>query len=78
MYRSLHPSRPGSSVRSSRRGGTNVDADEGDEVEHPPGEKWEDDWESQPGISVTSRRSGVDSLERMTLAPTSAWTTGTL
>jgi len=78
MYSPFRRPGPASSVPSSRRGGTNVDTGEGTNQAYPPEERFEDDWESHAGVTMGSPRSGVESQEHMTLAPTSAWTTGTL
>ncbi len=78
MYPPFPGTGPASSYRSSRRGGTNVDPGDRGEVEYGPEDRFEEDWVSQAGVTMGSPRSGLDSQEQMTLAPTSAWTTGTL
>ena len=78
MYSPFRRPGPSASVRSSRRGGTNVDPGEGEEVGYTPEERVEDDYASHAGVTLGSQKSGGENQEQMTLAPTTAWTTGTL
>ena len=82
MYRQFRPP-VAMPVGSSRRGGTNVDpgdesgrsspAEDGDDFE-----RGVDEGMSFAGVTMGTPRTGMESQEQMTAAPTSAWTAGTL
>ncbi|KAK4686624.1 hypothetical protein P7C73_g3503, partial [Tremellales sp. Uapishka_1] len=73
--------RPSRAPQSIRRGGTNVDPQEGEETQYEDydetggGESYRS-WGSNGGLTMDSPRSGADTAERMTLGNTSVWTGG--